>query len=131
MIWNSLGDSINLNTIHTIGSDPFDTPFLIIVTADKQTEASMRAIARKAGYSDAIMNTMVYPSSMLRLGVTDNDTDELIIGMRVAKFADPNGTRKKYQTDVTIEVIRITPKEPATTDPLPCAASARSGHRRH
>ncbi len=119
MIFNSLGDSINLRTIHTIGQDPFNSPFLLIATADKQTEASVRAIARKAGYPDAIMNTMVYPSSMLKLGVTDNDSDELILGMRVAKFADPNGTGKQYQDNVPIEVIRITPKEPATPDPLP------------
>lgn len=119
MLFNSLGDSINLRTIHTIGPDPFDAPFMIIATADKQTEASVRAITRKAGYPDAIMNTMVYPSSMLRLGVTDNDTDELTLLMRVAKFTDPNGTGKAYQDKIPIDVIRITPKEPATLDPLP------------
>ncbi len=119
MIFNSLGDSINLRTIHTIGADPFDAPFLLIATADKQTEASVRAIALRAGYPDAIMNTMVYPSSLLKLGVTDNDIDELTLSLRVAEFADPNGTGKAYQDKIPIDVIRITPKKPATLNPLP------------
>jgi hypothetical protein len=68
-IFASLGDSINVSTIKTLGPDPFSSPVALIFTPDRGTEARIRGALRKAGYPDAMINTLPLPAPILQLGL--------------------------------------------------------------
>ena len=78
----TLGDAINNATIKTAGPTPFGTLAVIIFTPDRGTDASIRTALRRAGYRPAVVNTMVLPSSMLKLGESET-ADELTLKMRI------------------------------------------------
>lgn len=114
---NSLGDAVNLRTIHTIGPDPFKRPVVLIFTPDKDIEARVRAALRRAGYPEAILNTVVIPSSMLKLGL-DEASDTLFILHRNALFSDRN-VGDEYIAQPTLRVFRVTPQSTVTPNPFP------------
>src|SRR5512146_3072715 len=54
-------DPVNNATIKTTGPTPFNRPVALIFTADRGTDARVRAALRRAGYPEAIINTVVFP----------------------------------------------------------------------
>lgn len=115
--FNSLGDAINLRTVKTVGPDPFDRPIVLIATPDRTIDARVRAAARASGYPDAILNTMVFPSPVLALGL-QAAADELLLAHRLAEWIDtPAGAR--YLGNLPLTVWRVTPSAPAVLDPFP------------
>jgi hypothetical protein len=114
---NSLGDTVNIHTIHTIGPDPFNRPAVFIFTPDKDIEARVQAALLSAGYPAAIINTLVIPSSQLKLGL-DAATDTFLIAHRNALFTDPNAG-DLYIEHPTLRVFRVTPQHAATPNPFP------------
>ena len=46
----SLGDTVNVATIKTIGRDPYSAPMVLIFTPDQVTVARVRSALQKAGY---------------------------------------------------------------------------------
>jgi hypothetical protein len=114
---NSLGDSVNLRTIQTIGPDPFKRPLVLVFTPDKDIEARVRDALRGADYPTSITNTVVIPSSMLKLGLSAT-SDTLLIAHRNALFTDPNAS-DLYIANPTLRVFRVTPKNTATSNPFP------------
>ena len=113
----TLGDSVNNSTIKTIGNTPFNAPVVLIFTPDQGTEARVRAALRRAGYPAAIINTLVFPASMLNLGYGDAD-DELRIIPRAAIWDDP-AAGDAYMKNPPLSVFRVTPGTPATANPFP------------
>lgn len=115
----TLGDTVNNVTISTIGSTPFQSPVALIFTPDQKTDSRIRAALRRAGYPTEIINTLVFPASILNLGISDN-ADELRIVMRVGVWDDPD-RGNSYMLNVTdmLKVFRVTPRAEEPTDPFP------------
>ena len=121
-IFATLGDTVNNATINTVGPTPFNTPVALIFTPDQTTEARVRAALRRAGYPAAMINTLVFPASMLNLGFDEGEElhDTLRIPMRIGKWQDPEaGTAYLDSISETLHVFRVTPRESATPNPFP------------
>ncbi len=121
-IFATLGDTVNNATINAVGPTPFNTPVALIFTPDQTTETRVRAALRRAGYPAAIINTLIFPASMLNLGYDEGDQlhDTLRIVMRVGKWEHPE-TGKEYLDNIsdTLKVFRVTPSTPAITNSFP------------
>jgi len=71
-VFTSLGDTLNNRTIKTIGPDPFKRDVLIVITADRGTDARVRAAARSAGIPSGLINTDIIPSSVVKMGIDED-----------------------------------------------------------
>ena len=118
-LFGTLGDTVNNATINTIGRDPFSQIAVFIFTPDQSTDAGVRAALHRAGYSTAIMNTIVFPAAMLNLGHGDSD-DQLRIVMRVGKWDVPD-IGQSYMDNLSdkLSVFRVTPAEALEANPFP------------
>lgn len=116
-IFAELGDTLNNLTIKTDGGeqDPFDRNTIIVTTTDKGIDERVRAAARSAGYSPAIMNTDVIPSTLVRMGL-DNEADTFSWAIRAAFFHDKEAG-KRFIEDPPALLLRVTPKDPVQLDP--------------
>jgi len=77
-IFSSIGDTINPYRIHTLDKKhPFDKDVVVVMTADRGTDERIQKAARQAGFPESIMNTMVVPSSVVKLG-KDDKADTLV-----------------------------------------------------
>ena len=117
LLLNSLGDTVNLQTINTIGPDPFERPMVFIFTADQGVEARIRAALRRAGYPASIINTVVVPSATLKMGF-ERGSDTFLVANRNALWADKTAGHA-YVENPTFRVARVTPRVEATFDPFP------------
>lgn len=114
---NSIGDTVNMNTINTIGPDPFERPMVLIFTPDQDIDARVRAALRSAGYPAAILNTIVMPSATLKLGL-DEGGDAFLVANRNAIFEDPEAG-EEYVAQPSFRVFRVTPNEVSALNPFP------------
>lgn len=120
----SVVDPVNHATIKTTGPTAFDRPVALIFTADRGTDARVRAALRRAGYPDDIVNTVVYPASTLSLGHGE-DTDVLRIGLRIAIWLDGQedaGNSYMANAPQSLHLFRVTPSTPVLAgdlDPFP------------
>jgi len=116
----TLGDAINNLTIKTSGPTPFGTPVVIIFTPDRGTDAGIRNALRRAGYPPAAVNTMVLPSSILKLGESDT-ADELTLKMRIGLVEGSPERLDAYVRDAgaAVKVLRVTPTATTAVDPFP------------
>lgn len=112
----ALGDTVNNATIRTIGPTPFNSPMALIFTPDQGTDARIRAALQRAGYPAAIINTLVFPASVLKLGHGDT-ADELTTVVR-------NGLWQKasegdaYIQNPPLYLFRVTPRTDTLTNPF-------------
>jgi hypothetical protein len=113
----TLGDAVNNATVKTIGPTPFNAPVALIFTPDQGTEARIRAALKRAGYPAAILNTVVFPASMLNLG-HDEAADQLRIVLRNAIWQKQTAG-ESYIKNPPLNVFRVTPHTPATANPFP------------
>lgn len=115
----TLGDAVNNATVKTTGPTPFNSPVVLIFTPDQGTDARVRAALQRAGYPAAIINTVVFPASMLNLGHGDT-ADELNITLRNAmweKGAEADGD--SYIQNPPLHVFRVTPRTETIANPFP------------
>lgn len=120
LLLNSLGDTVNIHTINTIGPDPFERPVVVIFTPDRGIDSRVRAALRRAGYPTSIINTIEIPSATLKLGRKD-DSDIFLITNRNAIWADKTAG-DAYIAKPTFRVLRLTPEKVDTVlDPFPTA----------
>jgi len=120
----TLGDALNNATIRTIGPTPFGRPVIVIFTPDRKTDARIRAALQRQGYPPAAVNTVVLPSSLLKLGETDT-ADELTLKMRIGMAEagqQPALDAFVEGAGATISVLRLTPAAPTPADPFPVPA---------
>ena len=113
----TLGDAVNNLTIKTIGPTPFSSPVALIFTPDKGTDARIRAVLQGSGYPEAIINTVVFPASMLNLGHGES-ADELRITIRSGPVWQTDDG-DAYVADPPLTIIRVTPQTRAAIDPFP------------
>lgn len=120
----SVVDPVNHATINTTGSTPFNRPVVLIFTADRRTDARVRAALRRAGYPEATFNTVVFPASVLTLGHDENGqaADVFRIGLRTAIWLDGQeaaGSSYIENAPYTQHLFRVTPAPGGDADPLP------------
>jgi hypothetical protein len=129
-LFASLGDAINVSTIKTLGPDPFSRAVVLIFTPDRGTDARLRAALRRAGYPDAIINTLPFPVPILQLGVDKAGdplrSDVFLIVNRMARFDDKDAGKAYVDamsnTDVSkrpLRVFRVTPAAGGALNPFP------------
>jgi len=114
----SIGDPVNIATINTIGSPPFNSPVALIFTPDQGTDARVRKALLRAGYPEAIINTVVLPESMLRLGHGKLTSDVLLIMLRTAIW-EKESDRDSYIAHPPLTAFRVTPHSPTKANPFP------------
>lgn len=127
-IFASLGDTVNVSTIKTVGQSPFNQAMVLIFTPDQGTDARVRAALRSAGYPDAIINTVKLPARMLNFGLNPMHDDTFLLLHRMAMFTDPNaqqayidGMQVADPNKRSLRVFRVTP--PAGGPLTPFAAA--------
>ena len=116
-LWANLGDTVNNATVKTIGSTPFNSPVALIFTSDQGTDARVRQALERAGYPAAIINTVVFPASMLNLGHGDT-ADELFIAMRNAIWQNQT-EGDAYIQNPPLYLYRVTPRTETIANPFP------------
>ena len=117
LLLNSLGDTVNIHTINTIGPDRFQRPMALIFTADQRIDARIRAALLRAGYPASIINTIVVPSATLKLGF-ERGSDTFLIANRNALWVS-KAAGNAYVENPTFQVVRLTPAVEAKLDPFP------------
>lgn len=130
-VGTSLGDTVNVATIKTIGPDPYNAPMVLIFTPDQGTEVRVRSALQKAGYPPAIVNTVAFPASILNLGIGQGHDLFMILG-RNAKWlngAAGEAAGLAYMDSLStpnspISVFRVTPKVFSATNLQPFPAPA-------
>ena len=116
-IFSSFGDPINRFTIKTFGGE-FNSNIVLIFTADRKTNESIRAAAIRAGFLGRV-NTSVIPSSLLKTNdALDETTDQIIIGQRTALWKDGTSDGGGYLENPGVVVFRVTPPNDSH-DPFP------------
>lgn len=116
-LFANIADPLNHLVINTGGAsgESFNQTTMIVSTADRGIDERIRAAARSAGYADGMMNTQVFPSSMLNLGL-ENDSDTFAIYIRPALFTDRQAG-SEYINNTPATVFRVTPNNATELDP--------------
>jgi hypothetical protein len=118
-LWATVGDIVKNATVKTIGSTPFDSPVAFIFTPDRGTDARVRKALQRAGYPAAIINTTVFPASLLHLGHGDTG-DEFAVVLRNAQWeegAEDDG--EAYIENPPFSLYRVTPTTATVANPFP------------
>jgi hypothetical protein len=115
-LWATLGDSVNNLTVKTTGPAPFNSPVAVIFTPDQGTDARVRAALQRAGYPAAIINTVVFPASLLKLG-HGGTADEFIIAMRNAMWQN-RADGDAYIQNPPLHIFRVTPRTETIANPF-------------
>jgi hypothetical protein len=111
----NLGDTLNNLVINTEGTpnglagNPFNQTTIVISTADRGIDQSIRAAALSAGYSSDIINTQVFPSAMLNMGL-ENNSDTFAIYIRPTLFENQQAGND-YINKTPATIFRVTPNK--------------------
>lgn len=123
-VFADLPDPINNLTIKTEGTpnglpgEPYNQTTVIVATADRGIDQRIRTAALSAGYAADIVNTQIFPSAMLKMGL-GNDSDTFAIYIRPSLFKDKQAG-DDYINKTPATVFRITPKRAFKLDPYGC-----------
>ena len=134
LLWTSVGDPINLRTVHTTGRTPFDRPFALVMTGNRRTQDEVNQMLAASGLRGAI-NDMTIPPAMFRLGL-GADSDQFLFGMRT--IVPQPGYEKAlddYRAMPPLQVFRVRPQNNSgdetqpvyQPDPLPVPKLRVSG----
>lgn len=115
----TVGDALNNSTIKTTGPSSFNAPVVVIFTPDRGTDARIRRALRRSGYPPSMINTMVFPSSLLKLGYGAK-ADELTLKMRIGMVEGDPQPLKAYVENAAkaLTVMRLTP-DTTSVSPFP------------
>lgn len=116
-IFGSVGDSVNMTNIKHTGSSEFGGTAVILITANKTVEASVKSELTAAGFADEMINVMELPEKTYKMGIDKGDDVFTFLG-RISQPAH----RSAYDEYVTTladkaAVYRITPNTEVTSDP--------------
>lgn len=113
-----IGDTVNLATLEAARGERsvFNQPIVLISTPDRGIDGRVRAAATASGMPEDLLETVILPGSVLRLGL-DVDDDELLFAHRMALPEDPEALATYVATPQL--VLRLTPKEPTALEPFP------------
>jgi len=109
-LFASVGDPLNNALIKTEGKgNPFQKNTIVVLTADEGVYERVRDAAGSAGYPASMVNPLVLPSSVLRLG-TDPESDTLFVLVRTANIVSAAQELKYLLDDEWAKVYRVTPR---------------------
>ncbi len=113
-LFASLGDTVNHMTVRTSGDapNPFGRNVVFILAADKNIEARVRRALLDAGYPKSILNTIVIPPDIARLGV-ESVSDTLTFVLRMATDQNLDDYKKAPRA-----LLRISPSTPVPSSSL-------------
>ncbi len=119
-VFANSADTVNNLVINTEGTtnglagNPFNQTTVIVGTADRGINQRIRT-ALSAGYSGGIINTQVFPSAMLNMGL-ENNSDTFAVFIRPAQYKDKQAG-DNYLNNTPATVFRITPNQTTKLDP--------------
>ncbi len=125
-IFATMTNTVNLLNIKStgtpngMGDSPFNQDMMFIVTADEGTDSRIRQAARDAGYSESIINTMIIPAEIARLGL-EAGKDEF---MFLNRLAVPDGDQTAFNAYLEKPSLRVIRAMPGDTDTRPFATPA-------
>ena len=120
-IFANIADTVNNLVINTEGTpkgsvgNPFNQTTVMVITADRGIDERIRAAALSAGYSGGILNTQVFPQSMLKMGL-ENGSDDFMMVIRPALYKDKQAG-DEYLNHTPATILRITPNQTTKFDP--------------
>lgn len=120
-IFANIADTVNNLVINTEGTpnglagNPFNQTTMIIGTADRGVNQRIRDAAISAGYSGDVINTQVFPPSMLKMGL-ENGSDDYMMVIRPALYKDKQAG-DEYLNHTPATIFRITPNQTTNLDP--------------
>ncbi len=122
-LFASLGDTLNLEVIATAGTPhgaagkPFMEETVVISTADRRLDTTLRELLTSHGAPEAIINTDILPAALTHLGLEES-SDDFAMLFRVALFTDP-AAGQRYVQDPPATILRVTPGTASMIDPFP------------
>ncbi len=126
VVFASLADALNhTNLAVGAGEGPFDADAVVIVTADANLDASLRARLARHGFRAETHNTVALPAAELRLG-DEGDADSLMMLQRFALFEDAE-QGEAYLAEPPVTLLRVSPDEPRAAVPLTPPSRAEHG----
>jgi hypothetical protein len=120
-IFGNIADTVNNLVINTEGTpnglpgNPFNQTTVLVATADGGINQRIRDAAISAGYSGDVINTQVFPSAMLNMGL-ENSSDTYMMVIRPALYKDKQAG-DEYINHTPATVFRITPNQTTKLDP--------------
>jgi hypothetical protein len=134
VLWASVGDPINNETVRTKGATPYDQPFALVLTGNRRTQAEVDRMLAVAGLR-GMTNDVTIPPAMFRLGL-DEGSDEFLLGLRTA-LPEPGFEQAldDYRAAPPLQVFRVRPTSSSADetepvyppDPLPVPRLRVSG----
>ena len=117
-LFASLGDTVNNMTVRVNGnaSKPFGRKVVFVLATDQNVKSKVRRALVAAGYPKSIINTVVIPYELTRMGV-EGDKDSFAFVLRMATDQDLTDYIASPKT-----LLRISPATPvpaASLDPIP------------
>ena len=102
-------------TPNGLAGNPFNQTTMVIATADRGINQRIRDAAISAGYSGDVINTQVFPPSMLKMGL-ENGADDYMIVIRPDLYKDKQAG-DGYLNHTPATIFRITPNQTTKLDP--------------
>lgn len=125
-IFASMTDTVNLlnmkstGTPNGVGENPFGQDTMLIVTPDETTDSHIRQAARDAGYSESIINTMIIPAEIARLGLGAGKDEFMFLN----RMALPEGDRTEFDAYLKSPPLRVIRAMPSNANMNPFATPA-------
>jgi hypothetical protein len=133
VLFASLGSPLNNLKISTsvtpqgASGDPCNQSVVIVITANREVQRKIYDTLSRAGYPQEWFNTIVVPSEIARLGVTDVQADMFSVGIRIAGNPDVPPL-KEYLEKPPMSVFRVTASNCAVSYfPTPALTPAGTG----
>ncbi|MCX3061132.1 hypothetical protein [Streptomyces beihaiensis] len=109
IMWPSVVDPVNNETVRTTGKSPYGRPFALVITGNRHTREEVDQMLAASGLGDGT-NNMTIPPAMYRLGLGKR-SDQFLLGIRTV-LAKP-GLEKKlddYRAKPPLQVFRVRPR---------------------
>ncbi|WP_344657528.1 hypothetical protein [Catenulispora subtropica] len=118
VLWTSVGDPVNLKTIHTRGRTPYSRQFALVITGNRRTRDEVNQMLAASGLGGATTD-MTIPPAMFRLGL-EAGTDEFLLGIRTSvPKAGFEQALEDYRATPPLQVFRVRPGSGAADQTQP------------
>ena len=119
--FGTLGDTVNNLTIRTSGppGDPFNKDAIVVITSDRAVDARVTAAARRAGYPASILNTLVVPRALTRLGFGEHADQFIVIQRLYRPVPGYEQAMEDYMNKAQVMLRVALPVPPEQLDPYP------------
>ena len=124
-IFAAVNDPLNSAGIKTAGNgNPFHKQTVIIFTADQGVYERVAALAQAAGYPESMINSYIFPSELLHLGVFSEyrNSDSFVLVVRTANFVSKAEGDRYLNNNSYATVWRVTPEREPAPRPFPTPA---------